>query len=116
MAERANLWTVTDLPFAVDNLGTSPFGDHSVFPQIDHRSLGQRHALTHSSLDNTSLCFGLTTLTTGSTATRRWIQKRGHRKTTNRTLHMSMEPDILKNYQQSAVERATNNATMMIGN
>jgi len=39
-------------------------------PQPDHRSLGQRFALTHSPLDNPSLRSGLTTLPTGSTTTR----------------------------------------------
>ena len=99
MAEHAHLWTVTDLPFTVDSMGTSPLGERYACPQTDHRSLGQRYALTHSSLDNPPLRFGLPTLTTGSTTTR-GIEIRRHQKTRNRTLHMSMEPDILKNYQQ----------------
>ena len=107
MAERASLWTVPGLPLTVDSLWTPPYGGRFACPQPDHRSLGQRFALTHSPLDNPSLCYGLTTLTTGI---RLLLGKKEEENTgrsapkkQNRTFHMSMEPVMLTCYQQNAV-------------
>jgi len=105
MAERAHLWTVPGLPLTVDRLWTPSCEGRFACPQPDHRSLGQRYALTHSPLDNPSLCYGLTTLTTGI---RLLLGKKEEENTgrsapkkQNRTFHMSMEPVMLTCYQQS---------------
>ena len=108
MPERAHLWTVPGLPLTVDSLWTPSCEGRFACPQPDHRSLGQRFALTHSPLDNPSLCYGLTTLTTGI---RLLLGKKEEENTgrsapkkQNRTFHMSMEPVMLTCYQHPLQE------------
>ena len=71
MAERGRLWTVPELPLTVDSLWTSPIGERFACPQPDHRSLGQRYALTTAPWITLGFAFGLTTLTTGGERLRR---------------------------------------------
>lgn len=103
MAERGCLWTVPELPLTVDSLWTSPIGERFACPQPDHRSLGQRYALTTAPWITLGFASGLTTLTTGRRLRRGQM---GADRTgalcawnPNRTLHLSMEPVILKSYQ-----------------
>ena len=102
MPERAHLWTVTVLPLTVNSLWTSPIGERFACPQPDHRSLGQRYALTTAPWITLGFAFGLTTLTTGSDLRRLGMEGQ-NKKTPNRTLYLSMEPVMLTCYQHSHI-------------